>query len=357
MCGEIQATFIKPAHKILSGSVVRYDENHPYGYHGGTFSAEALEKAEKSNIPLTLDLAIPGKCLNNCVFCGYYKVNTTGKLTPSEIGSIFRQFKNLGGESIKILGEGEPLLRTDILDLVEDIHRLGLTPVLFTCGDVIGDDKLAKKIHGVAGYEIALRLKRSECTVILKYEGKYQDDIVQQKGFSTLRNRALKMLLELEFNSFFPSRLGFGTVLLRKNIREIPKIFRYALENNIYPLICPLMPIGKTKEKECREQLAPSREETREHRNELVAIRSKYGINHDAVSDFPGGLPCDVARAGFYIDDVGKAFLCESDEFVGNIRDQSLKILWGKINSKKDKKYGKARFKGLCFPKRMCEII
>lgn len=358
MRDEAQATFIKPVNKLLSGlTTPYYDEEHPFGYHGGTFSAEALERARKLNVPLTLDLAIPGKCLNNCVFCGYYEVNTTGKLIPEEIFSIFRQFNDLGGESIKILGEGESLLRKDILDLIEDIHKLGLIPVLFTCGDVIGDDNLAEKIHGVTGHEIASRLKQNDCTVVLKYENKYQDDVVQRRGFSILRNRALDILLKLEFNSSFPSRLGFGTVLLQSNINEIPEIFRYALENNIYPLICPLMPIGKTREKEYRERLAPSQQKTWDLRKQLCAIRKLYGIDNSAVSDFPGGLPCDVARAGFYIDDAGNCFLCESDDLIGNIRDEKLKVLWGRISSRKNEKYRKARSKGLCFPKRKCNII
>lgn len=336
---------------------MRYDDQYPFGYQGGTFSHKSLETAREANIPLTLDIAIPGKCLNECVFCGYHGVNAAGKLSPSEIRSVFRQFKDLGGTSIKILGEGEPLLRDDIFGLLGDLYGLGLNSVLFTCGDVIGDDQLAKKVHGHTGHDIASWLKDTECTVVLKYDSHHEDDIVGRQGFSLLRNRALDILLDLEFNSSFPTKLGFGIVLLQWNLEEVPEIYRKALENNIYPLICPLMPIGKTRDEKYRKLLAPSRHRTHKLRDQLVRIRKEYGINSHTVSDFPGGLPCDVAKAGFYIDDAGNAFLCESDDLVGNVKEQSLVSLWRRISEGKDQKYGEARYRGLCFPKRSCGII
>ena len=81
-----------------------------FGYDGGTFSKEELDFARRNNIPLTLDLAIPCGCLNNCIFCGYRDTQKGEGLTLKEILNIVDQFKDLGGKSIKILGEGEPKL-------------------------------------------------------------------------------------------------------------------------------------------------------------------------------------------------------------------------------------------------------
>jgi hypothetical protein len=161
-----------------------YDYLHPFGYNGGTFSEEDVRTAIENGVPLTLDLAIPGECLNRCVFCGYYNVNSSGKLTQKEILSIVDQLAGLGGKSIKILGEGEPLLRKDIIFLLRAIADTGLIPVLFTCGDVIGDDQLSQKIHGTDGRDLASAIYEIGCTVVLKFEAKNEDDIVQRKGFS-----------------------------------------------------------------------------------------------------------------------------------------------------------------------------
>jgi MoaA/NifB/PqqE/SkfB family radical SAM enzyme len=338
-------------------SRIYYDELHPFGYHGGTFHEELVREAIKLAIPLTLDLAIPGECLNRCIFCGYYNVNSTGKLNRDEILSIVDQFSALGGRSIKILGEGEPLLRGDIIFLLKNIADKALIPVLFTCGDVIGDDELSLKIHGMKGYELATIIYEIGCTVVLKFEAKNEDAIVQKKGFSEHRNRALEILKRIGFNRHYPSRIGFGTVLLKHNYNLIPEIYKYALECNIYPLICPLMPVGKSKEKKTRDILSPPKSDIYQLKENLIKIRNNFGISSTIDSDFPGGLPCDISRAGFYIDDAGNTFICESDDCVGNIRSTDLFSLWRVINHDKNSKYSSCRIKGLCFPKRVNGIV
>lgn len=334
-----------------------YDHLHPFGYNGGTFSEDDVKSAIEKGAPLTLDLAIPGECLNRCVFCGYYNVNSEGKLDQNEILSIINQFADLGGKSIKVLGEGEPLLRKDIIFLLKAIADKGIIPVLFTCGDVIGDDDLSQKIHGIEGHELANTIYNIGCTVVLKFEAKNEDAIVQRKGFSDRRNRALQILMQAGFNKHYPSRIGFGTVLLKHNYDIIPEIYRYALENNIYPLICPLMPVGKSKEKETIEILSPSKSDISRLKHCLLEIRENFGILSTIESDFPGGLPCDISRAGFYVDDVGNTFICESDDYVGNLRNTDLHSLWSVINHNKNSKYSYCRAKGLCFPKRANGIL
>jgi MoaA/NifB/PqqE/SkfB family radical SAM enzyme len=133
--------------------------------------------------------------------------------------------------------------------------------------------------------------------------------------------------MQVGFNRHYPSRLGFGTVLLKHNYDIIPEIFEYALENNIYPLICPLMPVGKSREKDARDILSPSRIDIAQLKTNLKKLRQKFGISEAIESDFPGGLPCDISSAGFYIDDAGNAFVCESDDLVGNIRRVALKVI------------------------------
>jgi len=330
-----------------------------FGYHGGTFNDNEVHKALEEDIPLTLDIAIPGSCLNNCIYCGYYAVNSTGKLLQNEIIEIFREFKSIGGRSVKILGEGEPLLRRDIFELLEDIKKLGMIPVLFTCGDVIGSDELAQKIHGISGKDVASKMRSLGCTVVLKFEAynKKQDRIVRRKGYSQMRDRALRLLIESGLNRFSPTRLGFGIVLLKNNFEDIRRIYHFGLEKHIYSLICPIMPIGKMENKRERNKLVPSKEHVRMLHRELCGVRENHDIDITKISDFPGGYPCDISRSGFYIDDAGNVLLCEADDFVGNIRKNRLQDLWKNISEIKWRKYGQKRRLGLCFPKRRAGII
>ncbi|MGD8719886.1 MAG: radical SAM protein [Candidatus Zixiibacteriota bacterium] len=338
-------------------NVSRYSATEPFGYEGGTFSDVEVEAALKAGYPLTMDFAIPGKCINNCVFCGYYCVNETGKLTFDEILKVIKEFASLGGKSVKILGEGEPLLREDILGILSYIRELGMVPVLFTGGDVIGDERLSGPIHGISGPVVVEQLRELGVTVVLKYENYYQDDIVGRQGFSEARNRALKLFLQYGLNETFPSKLGLGTVLLKENYMDIEGIYRWCLERNIYQLICPLMPIGKMKDDKERNKLAPSKGDVAVLKGRLKAIRAEFGVSPSIESDFPGGLPCDIARAGFYVDDSGNVFVCESDSKIGNVKHETLIDLWTIADSLKTREYGAARRKGLCFPKRRKGII
>jgi len=328
-----------------------------FGYAGGTFPEEEMNQAKINGNPLTLDLAIPGACLNDCIFCGYKDTQKGKKLSFEEIIDIIEQFSKLGGKSIKILGEGEPLLREDILTIYEQIHSYGLQSVLFTCGNVLGDDKLAKKIFGGSGEEIIKKLSECKTTIMLKFEAKKQDNIVQRKGYSAKRNLALERLINEGFNQYQPTHLGFGIVVLKYNLQEIPINYKFAIRNNIYPLLCPLMPIGKAANLEYRSQIGISQSEIVKLSANIYTILSEEGIEVKYPADFPGGLPCDIARAGFYIGDTGDIYVCESEEKIGNIGDLSLSEAWTRIKGIKDAKYKNNRWSGFCYEKRRQKIL
>lgn len=339
----------KQATKALNNKLI-------FGYKGGTFTNREILDARRQNSPLTMDCALPGTCLNNCTFCGFLSVNKQGKLEPHEIFRVFGEFAALGGKSIKILGEGEPMLRKDVLSLLKHISDLGMTPILFTCGDTLGSDELAQSIHHRSCDEVVQYLYDIGVTVMLKYEKQQEDDIVQRQGYSALREKALQRLLSYGFNRHCPSRLGFAIVLMKQNYNEVPSIFKFAIDHNIYPLVCPLMPIGKMKNPSDRNEFTPRPCEILSLSRALISMREKRGIEFSEVSDFPGGLPCDISRAGMYLDDVGNIKVCESDSTVGSVRRHSLEELWKHCSRVKDLKYKNLRWKGLCFPKR-CEGI
>lgn len=328
-----------------------------FGYAGGTFSQTELKIARDKGIPLTLDFAIPCRCLNECIFCGYKNTQKGKKLSLSEIKNVIDEFSNLGGKSIKILGEGEPLLRNDILEIYFHIYGSGLQPVLFTCGDVMGDDNLARKIHKISGGELASQLNVYKTTVILKYDAKDQDEISQRPGYSRKRDLALKKLMTYGFNQYHPTHLGFGVVVLSLNYNEIPVIYEFAVKNNIYPLLCPLMPIGKAGDPEYRKEIGITQKQMVDLSISLYKIALENGIKIECPADFPGGLPCDISRAGFYIGDTGDIYLCEAEDKIGNVRDLSLRDAWEKIKEIKDEKYGKDRWTGYCFEKRKLDIL
>lgn len=330
-----------------------------FGYKGGTFSKQEVEKAKEKSQPLTLDMAIKCDCLLSCEYCGYYDTQKGEKLSSEEIKKVIYEFTLLGGKSIKFLGEGEPILREDIFDLCEYAKIQGQHIVIFDSGNEIGEDTLAKEIHGMASEQIIDKLSELDVTMMIKYDKKEQDKVVRSAGYSERRKKTLELLMKKGFNEHQPSHLGFGIVILNEAYEEIPKNYEFALENNIYPLLCPLMPCGKAKDKKFREKIGITQEQIVDLTARLNIIAQDKGIKIEKPADFPGGLTCDISRAGFYVADTGNIYICESDGKVGNVRDMCLIEAWVKIQEIREKRYKTIDWyePGVCFAKRKIGIL
>ncbi|MFH1225334.1 MAG: radical SAM protein [Candidatus Diapherotrites archaeon] len=328
-----------------------------FGCDGLTFDKELTLEYVNNGLVLPVDFALPGKCLNSCVYCGYYQVNTEGKLKTDEIKNIIGQLSELKAKSLRIVGEGEPFLRKDILELLEYAHSRGIKSVVFSCGDVLGNDELAKKIHGISGEQIIGKLKELGVTIILKYEKEFQDDISGRQGYSAMRNTALARLIKAGFNRESPTRLAFGTVMTRYNKEYIPKVYEFALRQNIFPLLCPLMPIGKMRDKKERDKVKLNAEEVNEIAVELHKINHRFGIPYRGPSDFPGTIPCFIAKFGMYLTDVGDIYPCVAEEKIGNTREMQLKDAWEMLKEYKKSHWPEMRSRGQCYMKRKMGII
>ncbi len=86
--------------------------------------------------PVTgLRISITPNCNLNCVFCHSEGVPKEGEriviMTPEEIERITRIAVSLGIDSVKLTG-GEPMMRPDILEIVERIGRLNLRDLSMT---------------------------------------------------------------------------------------------------------------------------------------------------------------------------------------------------------------------------------
>lgn len=300
------------------------------GLPGTIFSEEQLNHAIKNNLLLNLQIAIPCACLNDCIYCFQASGKVGDKeMDTKEIIDVIDQIAEMGAIYIQFLGKGEPMLNKDFLYMVEYCHKKGLYTNLFTCGDVLGNDSLAQKIYGMSGLDIIKKLKKLNISIFIKYEKENQDDISQRKGYSKMRNEALKRLIAAGFNATEPTRLGLTPVILSKNYSDLRGIFRWGLENNIYPHLCVLIPSGKTKQKFPR-----ALDITHEQLISLAIDNIKEAIdrNYDYLgpTPFPGGLHCHYLRIGLYLDNFGDIYMCSGEDSnpLGNIRNKKIKDIW-----------------------------
>ena len=73
------------------------------------------------------------RCNFNCIFCHHEGIHENPEviMTPNEIERIVRILMRFGIDSVKLTG-GEPMLRSDILEIVERLGRLGLRDLSMT---------------------------------------------------------------------------------------------------------------------------------------------------------------------------------------------------------------------------------
>ncbi|WP_069807995.1 GTP 3',8-cyclase MoaA [Vulcanisaeta thermophila] len=180
---------------------------------------------------LKLRIVVDDTCNYRCIFCHFEgQARFQGsKLSAEDIGFVAEAAMELGVEDFKITG-GEPLLRRDIVDVVDAISRLGPKDLSMTTNgyllDVYAKDLLS---HGLMRLNVSL----------------HSLDPRKYKFITGVD--ALDRVLE---NLDYVSSLGFkqvkiNMVVLRGlNTDEIPMMIRYASKYGFTLQLIELMPMG-----------------------------------------------------------------------------------------------------------------
>lgn len=80
-------------------------------------------------------------CNMRCIMCNQWRETKTDELTTAEWKDLLRQLREVGIDKVGFNG-GEPLLRKDIVELIAEVSRLGMTPALITSGFLLDEKKL-----------------------------------------------------------------------------------------------------------------------------------------------------------------------------------------------------------------------
>ena len=91
-----------------------------------------------------LRISVTQKCNLNCTYCHHEgEINPGPELSPIEIKKIVEVFSELGIRKVKITG-GEPLIRTDILEIIKNISSIeGIEEVSMTSNGLLLEDLAA----------------------------------------------------------------------------------------------------------------------------------------------------------------------------------------------------------------------
>ena len=280
-----------------------------------TFSDEELAEAQAGARLLNPSLDLSNACNLNCSFCfvedlaSSAKTRRPGELTLAESLAVVDDFASAGARTVNLVGAGEPTIDPHFLEIVRRIHSHGMRTMLFTNGIAIARNPL-----------LARQLASLDVSVCLKLNSRdpeRQDRIVGRQGYARQRDAALDALLAAGLASGRPSRLGVDVLVIQETLSEIPTLYTWCIEANIFPLLAEYIPTGRTAGG--AKPLAPfddsamsrlSREQRVALAERLAEIDQCHGLSASpATCAYFGGTVC-TQLLGVYVDIMGRVWPC-----------------------------------------------
>ncbi len=248
---------------------------------------------------------------------GFKNINNNVKETLSldKLKDIIDQAADLGAKTIDLIGGGEPLLSPLFFDLCEHSAKRGLEIEIFTNGTLITKEVAEK----MASYKVLpfVKLYSSKSWV--------HDEMVGTPGMWEKAVRGINNLLDSGYGGSSGLPISLETIVVRKNLDELPTMWRYARENGMIPYFERF--VGCHYDGDPGELLTPS--ELKVLWEELWSIdRGEYGFTWPLLP-IRVGYTCATNFYSLYINYEGDVRPC-SGTFVplGNTNQISLeKIL------------------------------
>lgn len=289
---------------------------------------DKLKRTEQQNKMLLIDLETSNVCNLNCKYC-FRDIYGTKEALKNELSlaerlRLIKEARELGCETIKITGAGEPFADAGVWDMIDYANRLGMWVMIFTNGALLNKEKIAQ-------------LYKMNVSLIVKcnsLDEKKEDEMVGRQGYAKKRNEVLQMLIDAGFNKSKPTRLGRDLVITQINKKEVYESLKWCRVNNVFPLFRPLMPIGaaiNVKEWEItKNELKTMYEIARE------TDKKEFGIEYNLTLPYMGGVWCRQLHYAIYVNILGEAFPCTgSKKLLGNFKQQTLRQIWEGEEAKK----------------------
>ena len=282
----------------------------PKKYYSIGFGWDKIEYARNNQELLLLQIELSLDCNLRCIYC--YRdsgVALPNELKIDEIFHVIKKADDLGVEEIVIVGGGEPLLYRKIFDIIDFIYSRSKRITIFTNGTLINKN-IAKKL---SDFSISLEVKMNS------RKPEIQDFLAGKKGAHQQIQEGIRNLLDINYQD--KASLAIETIICKYNIKELPKIWIWARNNNIIPLFDRLYPIGREEKVDI--DVSPDELETLVYQLNKID-REMFGFDWDISPPIPG-IHCDKHYYSCLVDSQGYVQPCPGVIIkLGNIRNQPL---------------------------------
>jgi MoaA/NifB/PqqE/SkfB family radical SAM enzyme len=339
----------------------------PFGFQnyvrGWNETDEALKEAEENHRLLYLNMDFGDGCALRCPHCftmeGAIDARGRNQMDFNRVKESIIEAKELGLRHIRILGRGEPTQwiaqpaarggmhpnpGEDLIDFIEFLHSLDITPLIFTRGHVLGDeDRIHHTFSGTHGVNSSADLIRllanNGVSIFLGVSSIFPEVNDEMVGIPKRPNyhyndhcrRALKLAVGAGLNRPNPTRLATEMPITNLNITEMA--IRYVLFQclNISPCTNVYMVTGRAMTYGLGEISDPPQDQFLDQYAMVLRFARNMGIDLK-IGPYAGTKECHDVSAGMYLTLNGDIYPCTGYEGVQNIigsaRNHSIKDIW-----------------------------
>ena len=264
------------------------------------------------------------RCPLHCVFC-YNPLNYASiknELTTAEWIKVMREARQLGAAQLGFSG-GEPLMRDDLEELVDEAHRLGFYTNLITSGVGLTEQRLqALKAAGLDHIQLSFQDSTQE-----------MNDFLSSTKTFELKKRVAALIKKYDYP------MVMNVVLHRHNLPHIDKIIEMALSLEAeYVELANTQYYGWAMKN--REHLIPSHQQLIEAEAIVNQYREKIGktckllfVVPDYFENRPKACMNGWGSVFLGVGADGAALPCHNArEIPGldipNVRDHSMREIW-----------------------------
>lgn len=292
----------------------------PPEIEGLNFSKEEKITARKNNQLLMLTLLTKMSCNFKCPYCF-----TTGfenrikkPLKLSDYDDIFQEAVNLGAKSVWWVGVGEPMLFKKKYELLKKIKNYGLKTLMFTNGSMITSTD-AKKLFDL---DVSIYIKLNS------FNQQIQNELVGNiNGASVKMKNGLNNLINAGYSKG-NEKLAIQSVITKKNIKDIPVLYRWARENNIVPFFEIIVLNGPHLSAMAKDIDLNKKEMKTIFENLLEIDQNEYGYTWIPTPPYVG-RQCDKYQYALTVDPEGNVLSCAATrDIIGNIKERTLGEIW-----------------------------